>query len=365
MRTLVINAGSTSVKLSVLDGEQEQFATTVEHQSPAEAVESGLTHIQAAGLLDVDAVGHRIVHGAQEFTEGVQVNEEVLTRLNAINDLAPLHNPPALKALAEARKHLPNVPHIVAFDTAFHRHIWIYTETYPVPRQWTDEWGIRKYGFHGLSHAYCSRKAREMLHPSSYGDRIIVAHLGGGCSLCAVWDGKSVDTTMGFTPLDGLMMATRCGSIDPSIIIHVMRHHGLSVDEVEDLLSHKSGLFGVCGHSDLREVWQAASGGSQEAHLALDMFSYRARLGIASMAASMNGIDTIVFTGGIGEHDAQMRAFICEGLEFMGMRIDSETNKTAKPDADISHADSQVRILLIHTREDVSIVREIERILKS
>jgi acetate kinase len=365
MRVLVVNAGSTNVKLSVLDGEREEFAATVEHQAPAAAVTSGLEQVRAKGLLPVEAVGHRIVHGGTAFTEGVRVTDEVLAKLAELNELAPLHNPPALESLAEARRQLSAVPHVAAFDTAFHRSMPAPVETYPVPRRWTEDWGIRKFGFHGLSHDYCSRRAAEML--GRVGDRdfrVVVTHLGGGCSMAAVRGGRGVNTTMGFTPLEGLMMATRSGSIDPGIVTHVIRKHGLTADEVDRVLNKESGLLGVSGVSgDLREVWEAAAGGNRDADRALAMFAHHVRVGVAAMAASMNGLDALVFTGGIGEHDARMRAIVCDGLGFVGVRIDPTGNADATPDADIGAADTTCRVLVIHTREDVTIAREVERVL--
>jgi acetate kinase len=366
MRTLVLNAGSTNLKLSVLEGERELFATSIEHLTPAEAISAGLSEVRAKRQLPVDAVGHRIVHGGREFTEGVLVTDEVMTRLAALNDLAPLHNPPAHETLEEARKLLPDVPHVAAFDTAFHAKIPHRASTYPVPARWTDEWGIRKFGFHGLSHEYCARRATEtLIGPANNTPlRIVVAHLGGGCSLSASVQGTCFDTTMGFTPLDGLMMGSRCGSIDPGAIIHVMRHHGVTIDQLEKALNKESGLLGVSGiSSDLREVEKAAKAGHREAILALEMFNYRVRLGIGAMAAALGGMYALVFTAGIGEHSKEVRKEVCKHLDFVGVKIDPELNESCKPDMDISHDDSKVRVLVIHTREDVSIVREVERVL--
>ncbi|MDB5312708.1 MAG: acetate kinase [Gemmataceae bacterium] len=365
MRVLVVNAGSTNVKLSVLDGEAESFAITVEHESPAAAVADGLDQVRAKGLLPVDGVGHRVVHGGAVFTEGVRVTDEVLAKLTELNDLAPLHNPPALQALAEARRQLPDVPHVAAFDTAFHSSMTELADTYAVPWKWTKEWGIRKFGFHGLSHEYCSRRAAEMLgRAGDKGLRVVVAHLGGGCSLGAVKGGLSVDTTMGFTPMDGLMMATRCGAVDPGIMLYVMRHRGLTVDDVERVLDKESGLLGVSGVSaDIREVRKAATGGNARAATALKLFSYRIQLGIGAMTAALGGIDALVFAAGIGEHDAAERGEVCAGLGFLGMVIDPKLNNACRPDADISAPGALCRVLVIHTREDVTIAREVERVL--
>jgi acetate kinase len=339
MRVLVVNAGSATVKLSVLDGETEVFAHTVEGHDPAGALR------QAGELPPVDAVGHRIVHGGPDFAAGVVVTDEVAARLEKLTDLAPLHNPPALAALAEARRLLPAVPHVAAFDTAFHRTIPARAATYPVPHAWTHDWGVHKYGFHGLSHAYCSRRAAELLGRTGDPDfRVVVAHLGGGCSLAAVRGGSSVDTTMGFTPLDGLMMGTRCGAIDPGVLIHVQRHHGLTVDQIEHALNAESGLLGVSGVSgDMREVERAAAAGDSRAALALDMFAYRVRTGVGAMAAALGGLDALVFTGGIGENAAALRARVTEPLAFLCL--------------------DPAAVLVVHTREDVTVAREVARAL--
>ncbi len=339
MRVLVVNAGSATVKLSVLDGEDEVFARDTEGHDPAAALR------QAGDLPLIDAVGHRIVHGGPDFSAGVVVTDAVTAQLEKLNDLAPLHNPPALAALAEARRLLPNVPHVAAFDTAFHRTIPDFAATYPVPRNWTHDWGVRKYGFHGLSHAYCSRHAAEVRGRVGAPDfRVVVAHLGGGCSLAAVRGGACVDTTMGFTPLDGLMMGTRCGSIDPGALIYVRRHHGLTTDQIEHALNKESGLLGVSGVSaDVREVDRAAAAGDARAALALEMFAYRVRTGVGAMAAALGGLDALVFTGGIGQHAAALRARICEPLAFLGL--------------------DPAAVLVVHTREDVTIAREVARAL--
>lgn len=367
MRVLIVNAGSTNVKLSVLDGEAEAFAATVEGKTPAEAVAAGVERLRAKGLLPVAAVGHRVVHGGPHFTAGVRLDDAVAAELAKVNDLAPLHNPPALAGIAKARELLPDVSHVAAFDTAFHRTIPEYARTYAVPWAWTHDWGVRKYGFHGLSHEYCSRRAAEMLgRVGDPGFKVVVAHLGGGCSLCAVRGGESVDTTMGFTPLDGLMMATRSGSVDPGVIDYVMRKHGLTAEQVDHALNKESGLLGVSGVSaDFREVRKAADAGDVRAALALAMFAYRVGVGVGAMAAAVGGLDALVFTGGIGEHDARLRADVCGRLGFLGVRSDPAASAGAKPDADISAAGATCRALVVHTREDVTIAREVGRVLNA
>jgi acetate kinase len=295
------------------------------------------------------------VHGGSQFTDGVLITDEVIARLAALNDLAPLHNPPAHETLVEARQQLPDVPHIAAFDTAFHATIPPFAATYPVPASWTNDWGIRKFGFHGLSHEYCVRRTTELLyaHNGKAHQRIVVAHLGGGCSLSASLNGTCQDTTMGFTPLDGLMMGTRCGSFDPGAIIYLLRHRGVTIDQLEQALNAQSGLLGVSSLS-----------GHSESLLALEMFAYRVRLGIAAMAAALGGLDALVFTAGIGEHSPEVREDVCGFLEFLGIAVDPQSNRDCQPDQVISKSESRVTVLVIHTREDVSIVREIERVLK-
>jgi acetate kinase len=365
MRVLVVNAGSTNVKLSVLDGDREEFAVTVE-QPPAAAVAAGLDQLRAKGLPPVEAVGHRFVHGGEEFTAGVRFTPRVVARLAELNELAPLHNPPALEALVETHKLLPEVPHVAAFDTAFHHGIPPQAFTYPVPRKWTAEWGVRKFGFHGLSHEYCARRAAEMLGP--IGDpvlRLVIAHLGGGCSLAAVWGGIGIDTTMGFTPMDGLMMGSRCGAIDPGVLLHVMRKHGLSADDLDRVLNKESGLLGVSGiATDFRQVRNHAVSGNEAARLAIEMFGYRVRLGIGAMAAALDGADAVVFTAGIGENSPWLRADVCRHLEYLGVKLDRQLNETCRPDADVSAPGATCRVLMIHTHEDLTIAREVERVLE-
>jgi acetate kinase len=280
-------------------------------------------------------------------------------------DLAPLHNPPSLETLAAAQKHMPDVPHVATFDTAFHATLAPEAYTYPVPQQWTRDWGIRRYGFHGLSHAYCARRAAEMLtKPKDSNLRLVICHLGHGCSASAVKGGKCVDTTMGFTPLDGLMMATRSGAIDPSILLHVEQHHGLSPAQVETALNRESGLLGVSGLSaDMRELLAAAKQGHAQARLALGIYAHRVRQAIGALAVTMGGIDALVFTAGVGEHAAEVRASICAGLECLGLELDAPANADRRPDADVASKQSRGRILIIATREDVTMLDEVVQVL--
>jgi acetate kinase len=340
----------------------------VESPLPAEgcgaAVAHVLTLLRQEKRMDVAAAGHRVVHGGAVFTSGVRVTADVKQTLAALSDLAPLHNPVNLEGIESAQQAWPDVPHVAVFDTAFHATLPEAARTYALPRQWTQEWGLRRYGFHGLSHAYCSDRAAKMLGRGPNGLRVVVCHLGAGCSASAVRDGVCVDTSMGYTPLDGLMMATRSGAVDPSILIHVVRHKGLTAEDVDRVLNHESGLVGVSGISgDMRQVHASARGGNAGARLALDVYAHRLRQTIGAFAVTLGGVDALVFTAGVGEHDAEMRADACRGLECLGLQLDAAANASCKPDADLATAASRGRILVIATREDLTIVRETVRVL--
>jgi acetate kinase len=294
----------------------------------------------------------------------VRIDASVLHRLDATAELAPLHNPPALQGIRALQKLRPALPVVACFDTAFHASLSEAAATYAVPWRWTSEWGIRRYGFHGLSHAWSSRRAAELLGRPLRDLRIVTCHLGAGASLCAVQGGVSVDTTMGFTPMEGLVMATRSGSVDPGAILWAQRKGSLGVEEVERALDRESGLLGVSGVSaDMREVLEAAERGQGRARLALDVYSHRLRALVAAMAAALHGLDVLVFTGGIGEHAAPVRSAACAGLEFLGVELDEERNGAARPDSVISNPDSPVAVLLVAAREDLQIAREVRHLL--
>jgi acetate kinase len=390
MRILLFNAGSSSLKATLVEPEDGRtiasgladWAGAVSHyrfQGPeardqsedvpwkghAKAVErfvEDLLQAGAAALPDrsaLAAVGHRVVHGGP-FTSSIRITPEVRSRIAALADLAPLHNPPSLEALAAAEAELPGVPHVAVFDTAFHATLAPEAFTYPVPERWTREWGIRRFGFHGLSHAYCAQRAAEMLGRPGDPLRLVICHLGHGCSATAVQGGRSVDTTMGFTPLEGLMMATRSGSIDPSIALHVHDRHGLAADEIDRALNRESGLLGVSGVSaDMRQVLAAAHEGNEKALLALRIYGHRVRQAIGALAVTMGGLDALVFTAGVGEHAAEVRESVCTGLECLGLELDRCANAGCRPDADVARRDSRGRILVIATREDVTMLREV------
>ncbi|MBI3860807.1 MAG: acetate kinase [Planctomycetia bacterium] len=394
MNILLLNAGSSSLKATLMDSKEGKplatgladWAGTVTryryagpdgaersedvpwkgHAAAVERFVHDLTRAEPVALPDLArlaAVGHRVVHGGQ-FTSSVQITPDVRSRLSALVDLAPLHNPPSLETLVAAEKVLPGVPHIAVFDTAFHATLPPQAYTYAVPESWTRDWGIRRYGFHGLSHAYCARRAAEMLGRPADDLRLVICHLGHGCSAAAVRGGKSVDTTMGFTPLDGLVMATRSGSIDPGAVLHVQKRHGLTAEQVETALNRQSGLLGLSGVSaDMRQVLSAAGAGNDRARLALEVYTHRVRQAIGALAATLGGIDALVFTAGVGEHSGEVRKRICAGLEFLGLDLDADTNATSRTDADIAARGSRGRILIIATREDVTMLREVVQVL--
>lgn len=362
---LVVNAGSSSLKLRVLDSEDR-----VIEQADLPAIR-GARDLEAVRVLlerhaEIGAIGHRMVHGGPEFREGTLVTAEVVERLRAVSDLAPLHNPSALAGLEAMRGVAPDLPSVVCFDTAFHASLPPAAATYAIPRRWTEEWGIRRYGFHGLNHAYVSKRVPELLARPAAGMRIVSCHLGAGASLAAISNGRSLDTTMGFTPLEGLVMATRSGSVDPGVLIQVLRHHGLSVDELERTLDEDSGLLGLSGISgDMREIERAMDSSDPSAALAFEVYLHRLCAGIASMAAALGGIDAVAFTGGVGEGSGRVRRAATERLEFLGLSVDQDRNERAGlDDAVLSLTGARVAVLLVHAREDLEIAHEVRRVLR-
>jgi acetate kinase len=294
----------------------------------------------------------------------VRITPDIRSRIVALADSAPLHNPPSLETLAAAEAELPGVPQVAVFDTGFHTTLPPEARTYAVPASWTCDWGIRRFGFHGLSHAYCSRRAAAMLGRPVEELRLVICHLGHGCSASAVRGGRCVDTTMGFTPLEGLMMATRSGSVDPGVVLHVQQHHGLSAAQVETALNRESGLLGVSGISgDMRQVLAAAEGGHEQARLALAVYTWRVRQAVGALVVTLGGLDALVFTAGVGEHAGQVREAVCAGLECLGLELDRDANATRRPDADVAARASPGRILVIATREDVTMLQEVIRVL--
>jgi acetate kinase len=315
------------------------------------------------GNCGISLVGHRVVHGGAEFRESVLIDSKVKRAIDGLSQLAPLHNPPALKAIEATETLLPGVPQVAVFDTAFFARLPPKAFLYAIPYTYYEAWGIRRFGFHGLSHAYCAERVAQMLDRPLSSLRLISCHLGGGCSAAAVRGGIAIATTTGFSPLDGLMMGTRPGSVDPGILLHLQRQHGLSLEEIDRDLNRSSGLLGVSGLSpDFAQIEAAAARGNERARLAFDMFVDRLRSAIGSLAATLGGVDAIVFTDRVGEHSPALRAAACEGLEFMGLQLDPNRNATCKPDADLAKAESPARILVVHTQEELVVAREAHRV---
>jgi acetate kinase len=364
MRILVINAGSSSLKLRVLDDGDEVIFSVDLSDSPAAAVANAVE-----GFGDIDAVGHRIVHGGTEFTAPVLIDDVVEARLRALTDLAPLHQPKSLAALDAANAALPGVPAVACFDTAFHSGMPPAASTYAIPAGWRQRFALRRYGFHGISHAYTSRRAAELLGRPAESLRVVTCHLGAGASLAAVQGGRSVDTTMGFTPLDGLVMATRSGSLDPGLVLWLEEHVGTPPAELADALEHRSGLLGLAGTADMRAIVAGAGRGEPDARLALDVYTHRLRGAIAAMAAAMGGMDALVFAGGVGENSPEVRSLAVEGLGFLGLYLDEEANVGRKggagADRTISARDSPLPTLVVAAREDLEIARETRQVLSS
>lgn len=334
----------------------------VETEDPPGALERGLASFDLAG---VRAVGHRVVHGGELYRRSVEIDADVATALEGLAGLAPLHNPPAIATIVRARKLLPNAPHVAVFDTGFFAELPPRAYVYPLPYEWHADWGVRRFGFHGISHAYCANRAQELLGEARKDLRVVVCHLGQGCSASAVRGGKARATTMGFTPMEGLMMASRSGSVDPGILLHVLRR-GVGVEELDAALNRRSGLLGVSGvSSDYRKVEAAARQGNERARLALEIYADRVRETVGGLAATLGGLDAIVFTAGVGENSASLRASVCEGLEFIGLNLDRARNEIGEPDSDVATTDSPGRILVIHTRENLMIAREARRVALS
>ena len=353
MRVLVVNAGSSSLKLRLLgDGDEPLGARDLE---PGEDVGAAVAELGGA-----DAVGHRVVHGGARFVEPVVIDAGVVAALEELTALAPLHQPPALAAIAAVGRAAPGLPAVACFDTAFHAGLPDAAATYALPRAWRERWPLRRYGFHGLSHAWIARRAAEVLGGA---ERIVSCHLGAGASLAAIRDGRSVDTTMGFTPLAGLVMATRPGDVDPGLLLWMLERRELSEGEVSEALAHESGLKGLAGTADMREVVAAAGRGEPDGALALDVYVHRLRGAIAGMAAALGGLDALVFTGRIGERAPEVRARAAAGLGFLGVALDEAANAAATTDAEIGAASAPVSTLVIESREDLEIARGVRAAL--
>ncbi|HAC66255.1 MAG TPA: acetate kinase [Cyanothece sp. UBA12306] len=309
-------------------------------------------------LSEIKIVGHRVVHGGTDYSKATLITPEVKATIRRLIPLAPTHNPAHIEGIEAIEQLLGAIPQIAVFDTAFHSHMPLETAAYPIPYEWFEK-GIRRYGFHGTSHKYCAYKAAQILNKPLTDLKLITCHLGNGCSLAAIKDGISIDTTMGFTPLEGLMMGSRSGSIDPAILIYLMREHNLTANQLDEMLNKESGLKGISGISaDLRAVIQGIDQGNIRAKLALDMYIYRLRAKIGSMLATLGDLDALIFTAGVGENSAIVREKACEKFDFLGLKLDLDKNNNRPMNIDISTTQSRVRILVIHTEEDWAIAQE-------
>jgi acetate kinase len=389
MSLLVLNAGSSSLKFQLFDNElTSQLSGQVDWRGGKSSAElilqppNGPEHRQdvdvrdsaaAAELLFRDeigdrtrsgllAIGHRVVHGGTRFQATTRIDDAVEGEIQHLVELAPLHNPPALAVIEAAKRARPGVPQFAVFDTQFYAHLPEVARTYAVPRSWTKDQGIRKFGFHGISHAYCAGRASEILGRDPKALRLVVCHLGNGCSATAIAAGQPVDTTMGFTPLAGLVMGTRSGDVDPGVLLYLLRERGFTAERIDDELNHASGLLGVSGvSSDYRAVEKAAGAGNADARLALEIYATRVRAKVGALAATLGGLDALVFAAGVGENSASLRASVCENLGFLGVKLDPGLNAGHPVDADIATVDSPVRVLVIHTQEELMIAREVLR----
>jgi acetate kinase len=362
VRVLVVNAGSSSLKLAVL-GDRDAVLLSEVLPSPHGRIDEDAVRASIARAGAIDAVGHRVVHGGSEFVAPVRLDAHVLGRLHALADLAPLHQPKSLRGIESVGRILPGTPAVACFDTAFHAQMPAAATTYALPPEWRKRWDLRRYGFHGLSHAWASRRAAEMAARSLDELRIVTCHLGAGASLAAVREGRSVDTTMGFTPLEGLVMATRSGTVDPGLVLWLEEHVGMPPSELASTLEHRSGLLGLTGTADMRAVLEAERAGDEDARLAVEVYLHRLRAGVAAMAAAMDGLDLLVFTGGVGEGSPAIRQRAAAGLAFLGVAIDPGANASAEPDAEIGAPGSAVRSYVVRAREDLQIALDVRRTL--
>lgn len=391
LNVLVINCGSSSLKYqlinmvdesvlaiglveriglegSKLKHETEKSGKTLievpmpDHKEALAVVLKALVdpnHGAVASLTEICSVGHRVVHAGEKYSESVIVDDGVMAALEECVELAPLHNPPNIIGIKAIQELMPGVPNVAVFDTAFHQTMPRTAYIYPLPYEYYEKYKVRRYGFHGTSHKYVSQRAAAMMGKDIKELKLITCHLGNGASICAIEGGKSVATSMGFTPLEGLIMGTRCGDIDPAIVTYIMNKEGLTAEQMNDVLNKKSGVLGISGiSSDFRDIEQAAEQGNERAMLALQTFDQRVKEYIAAYAADMDGVDGIIFTAGLGENSALNRSFICKGLDFMGIDLDEEKNKTRGKEAFINTDDSKVKIMVIPTNEELVIARD-------
>ena len=396
MKVLVVNCGSSSIKYQLINMENEEVMAKgylekiglpdsfLTHKVNGEKyrIEKVITNHEEGiklvldqlldenygvikDLKEIDAVGHRVVHGGEKFSDSVIITDEVIDAMKECIPLAPLHNPAGITGIEACKKVLPNVPMVGVFDTAFHQTIPEEAYIYAIPYEYYEKYRIRKYGFHGTSHKFVSRRVAELMGKPVEDLKIITCHLGQGGSLCAVKGGKSVDTSMGLTPLAGIPMGTRCGDIDPSIVTFLMKQENLTPDEMDTILNKKSGKLGISGVSfDDRDIEKAAAEGNQRAKLAIDTFAYQVLGFIGRYAAQMNGVDVITFAGGVGENGPEVRSKICNSLEFLGVKIDEEKNKVRGKECEISTLDSKVKVYVVPTDEELMIARDTMNLVK-
>jgi acetate kinase len=363
VRVLVVNAGSSSIKLSLLGSDDELFAERELEAQQATIDADALRRAVGEGLADADAVGHRIVHGGERFREAVRIDAKVEGALRELVELAPLHQPKSLAALDAVSEALPDVPAVACFDTAFHATMPDAAATYALPLSWRERWGLRRYGFHGLSHAWVAKRTPELLNVAAADCRIISCHLGAGASLCAIADGRSHDTTMGFTPLEGLVMATRSGSVDPGLLLWLLERTGTPERELAHALEHQSGLLALAGSADMRDVLEGNRTGDRDARLALELYLHRLVGGIAAMAAALGGIDALAFTAGVGERSPEIRARTVDRLGFLSLAIDDQLNTHARDDQEITRPGALVRTVVLRAREDLEIARQTRAVI--
>lgn len=391
MKVLVINCGSSSLKYQLIDSETEQVMAKGICEK-IKLADSSLTHQKAGGekkeyalpmpdhsaavkyvlekLVDkevgaiasmdeIDAIGHRVVHGGEKFASSAVITDEVLAAIEECNDLAPLHNPANLIGIRACAELMPNIPQVAVFDTAFHQTMPSYAYTYGIPYEYYEKYKVRRYGFHGTSHSFVSKRTAELLNKDIKDTKIIVCHLGGGASICAVSGGKSIDTTMGLTPLEGITMGTRSGNIDPAIIEFIANKEGKTINEIMNVLNKESGVFGISGvSSDFRDLNKGIANGNERCEIAMNVFCYQAAKFIGGYVAAMNGVDAVVFTAGVGENDPLVRKLTCDRLSYLGIEIDEENNKLRGEEVKISTEASKVPVYVVPTNEELAIARE-------
>jgi acetate kinase len=360
--------GQTELVIRSASGQEErETLPTSERPAVLKHILHSLSHGSTHSINrneEIGVVGHRVVHGGAHYSEPALITPELKATIERLQVLAPSHNRASLEAMAAVEEAFPQARQIAVFDTAFHSHMPLPAQIYPGPYEWFAQ-GLRRYGFHGLSHQYCARRAAQLLGRDLASLRLITCHLGNGCSLAAILGGESIETTMGFTPMEGLMMGTRSGSIDPGLLLYLLRHGGYSADDLDRILNRESGLLGISGLSgDMRTILQARAEGNRRARLAFNTFIHRLRLQIGAMLAVLGGVDALIFTGGIGEHAPDVRAAACETLGFLGLTIDPTRNANPGGDADIASPHSAVRVLVVQTQEDWMIAEACWHLLK-